>query len=117
MAQEILLTAEAYKKKYDEISIEFDPKFIGKIVGEDISKEFIVKTLKALEFELTEKSRCQALLLAEVMFNDFLDRGYRLDVIQSHTKGVNPDIPESLAERSNVKINTIIRKQARQEQR
>ena len=49
--------------------------------------------------------------MAEVMFNDFLDRGYRLDVIQSHTKGVNPDIPESLAERSNVKINTIIRKQ------
>ena len=47
--------SDCYKKKYEKLSIEFDPKFIGKIVGEDISKEFIVKTLKALEFGIEEK--------------------------------------------------------------
>lgn len=49
--------------------------------------------------------------MAEVMFNDFLDRGYRLDVIQSHTKGINPDVPESLSGKDNFTCNTIVRKQ------
>lgn len=49
--------------------------------------------------------------MAEVMFNDFLDRGYHVDIIQSHTKGVNPDIPQSLKDRSNFLCNTIIRNQ------
>ena len=47
--------SDSYKKKYDRIRIEFDPKFISKIVGEEISREFIVKTLKALEFGVEEK--------------------------------------------------------------
>ena len=46
--------SDCYKKKFDTISINFKPEFIGKIVGEDISKEFIVKTLKALEFDVKE---------------------------------------------------------------
>jgi len=46
--------SDCYNKKFDEIEIRFNPNFIGKIVGEDISKEFIVKTLKALEFEIKE---------------------------------------------------------------
>lgn len=49
--------------------------------------------------------------MAEVMFNDFLDRGYELDIIQSHTKGVNPDLPKSLEKRSRFKAYTIVRKQ------
>lgn len=49
--------------------------------------------------------------MAEVMFNDFLDRGYSLDVIQSHTKGINPDIPQSLAGREGFRCNTIVRRQ------
>lgn len=49
--------------------------------------------------------------MAEVMFNDFLDRGYCLDIIQSHTKGVNPDVPKSLAGRDNFRCNTIVRRQ------
>ena len=49
--------------------------------------------------------------MAEVMFNDFLDRGYHLDVIQSHTKGINPDVPDSLSHRGNFRCNTIVRKQ------
>lgn len=48
--------------------------------------------------------------MAEVMFNDFLNRGYTLDIIQSHTKGINPDIPDSLINRDNFKCHTIIRK-------
>lgn len=49
--------------------------------------------------------------MAEVMFNDFLDRGYILDIIQSHTKGINPDVPESLSGRKNFNCNTIVRRQ------
>lgn len=31
--------------------------------------------------------------MAEVMINDFLDRGYQVHLIQSHRKGVNPTFP------------------------
>lgn len=48
--------------------------------------------------------------MAEVMFNDFLDRGYSLDVIQSHTKGINEDIPKSLIGRDKFNCYTIQRK-------
>ncbi len=46
--------SDCYNKKFDKISIKFDPAFISKIVGEDISKDFVVKTLKALDFEISE---------------------------------------------------------------
>lgn len=46
--------SDCYKKHFDKIQIKLDPNFIGKIVGEDISKEFIVKTLKALDFGVTD---------------------------------------------------------------
>lgn len=46
--------SDCYKKKYDKVTIDLDPKFIGKIVGMDISKEFIIKTLKSLEFGVIE---------------------------------------------------------------
>lgn len=47
--------------------------------------------------------------MAEVMFNDFLDRGYTLDVIQSHTRGVNPDVPDSLNGRERFTCYTVVR--------
>ncbi len=47
--------SDCYHKKYDKIEIAFKPEFISRIVGEDISKEFIVKTLTALEFGIKEK--------------------------------------------------------------
>jgi len=46
--------SDCYKKKYDTITIDLDPSFIGKIAGADISKEFIVKTLKSMEFGIEE---------------------------------------------------------------
>ncbi len=46
--------SDNYKKKYDKVTINLDPKFIGRIVGTDISKDFIIKTLKALDFGVEE---------------------------------------------------------------
>ncbi len=46
--------SDCYNKKFDKINIKFNPGFISKIVGIEISKEFIIKTLKALEFEVEE---------------------------------------------------------------
>lgn len=48
--------------------------------------------------------------MAEVMFNDFLDRGYSVDIIQCHTTGVNPDVPNSLKDNTNFYCSTIVRK-------
>lgn len=48
--------SDCYKKHYDKVQIELDPKFISKIVGTDISKEFIIKTLTALEFGVKEQN-------------------------------------------------------------
>lgn len=42
--------SDNYQKKYPEIVIDLDPNFIGKIVGMEISREFIVKKLTAIEF-------------------------------------------------------------------
>ena len=49
--------SDCYKKKYDKKVIDLDPNFISKIVGEEISKEFIVKTLKSLEFEVEDNGK------------------------------------------------------------
>ena len=46
--------SDCYKKKYPTITIDLDPSFIGKIAGADISKEFIIKTLKSMEFGIEE---------------------------------------------------------------
>ena len=42
--------SDCYRKRYEKITINLDPNFISKIVGAEISKEFIIKTLKSLEF-------------------------------------------------------------------
>lgn len=47
--------SDCYKKKLDKIQIKLNPDFIGKIVGEEISKEFIVKTLSNLEFKVKDE--------------------------------------------------------------
>lgn len=47
--------SDCYKKKYEHVQIRLDPEFIGKIVGMDISTEFIVKTLTALEFQVKKQ--------------------------------------------------------------
>ena len=46
--------SDCYKKKYPKIVIDLDPKFISKIVGAEISKEFIISTLTDLEFDVKE---------------------------------------------------------------
>ena len=47
--------SDCYNKHFDKVQITFDPMFISKIVGENISKEFVIQTLKSLEFGVTEK--------------------------------------------------------------
>ena len=47
--------------------------------------------------------------MAEVMINDFLDRGYQVHLIQSHRKGINPDIPKSIEGRDDFTHDTIMR--------
>ena len=48
--------------------------------------------------------------MAEVMINDFLNNGFSVHLIQSHRKGINPDIPHSLIGRENFIVDTISRK-------
>lgn len=48
--------------------------------------------------------------MAEVMINDFLRNGHSVHLIQSHKKGINPDIPTSLLNRSNFTFDTVKRK-------
>lgn len=48
--------------------------------------------------------------MAETMISDFLDNGYSVHLIQSHKKGINPDIPESLLSRNGFTVDTVKRK-------
>lgn len=47
--------------------------------------------------------------MAEVMINDFLDNGHQVHLVQSHRKGVCPDLPSSLEGRSGLTVDTIVR--------
>ena len=49
--------SDCYKKKYEKKVIELEPGFISKIVGEEISEEFIVKTLTKLEFDVKKEGK------------------------------------------------------------
>ena len=48
--------------------------------------------------------------MAEVMIRDFLDNRHKVHLIQSHRKGVNPDVPDSLHGRDGFSCDTIVRK-------
>ena len=47
--------------------------------------------------------------MAEVMINDFLNNGISVHLIQSHRKGINHDIPDSLKGRKGLEVDTIKR--------
>lgn len=48
--------------------------------------------------------------MAETMINGFLDAGHSVHLIQSHRCGINPDVPESLADRQNFSCDIVVRK-------
>lgn len=48
--------------------------------------------------------------MAEVMIRDFLDNGHTVHLVQSHRKGINPDIPSSIEGREGLTCDTIVRK-------
>lgn len=48
--------------------------------------------------------------MAEVMIRDFLDDGHTVHLIQSHRKGINPDIPPKFVGNKSLSYDTIVRK-------
>lgn len=48
--------------------------------------------------------------MAEVMIHDFLKNGHSVHLVQSHRKGINPDIPKSLEGEPNLTVDTVVRK-------
>lgn len=48
--------------------------------------------------------------MAEVMINDFLSAGHQVHLVQSHRKGICPDLPISLEGRDGLTVDTIVRK-------
>lgn len=46
--------SDCYKKKYEKVTIDFDPEFVSKITGASISREFVLKALRSLGFGLKE---------------------------------------------------------------
>ncbi len=48
--------------------------------------------------------------MAEVMISSLLDNGYNVHLIQSHRRGINPDIPEKLKGKAGLTVDTINRR-------
>ncbi len=48
--------------------------------------------------------------MAEVMIRSFLEKGHKVHLIQSHRKGINPDIPASLKNIEGFTVDTVQRK-------
>ena len=48
--------------------------------------------------------------MAEVLIRSFLDNGHKVHLIQSHKKGINPDVPFSLLDREGFTVDTVVRK-------
>ena len=89
--------SDCYKKKYDLITIDLDPAFIGKIAGADISKEFIVKTLKALEFCVEENG--EMLKVSVPTFRATKDVSIKEDLVEEVARlyGYDNIVPKPLA--------------------
>ena len=89
--------SDCYKKKYDLITIDLDPAFIGKIAGADISKEFIVKTLKALEFGVEENG--EMLKVSVPTFRATKDVSIKEDLVEEVARlyGYDNIVPKPLA--------------------
>ena len=47
--------SDCYKKKYEPVQIKLKPEFITKIVGTEITTDFIIKILTALEFKVKQE--------------------------------------------------------------
>ena len=48
--------------------------------------------------------------MAEVMIRSFIERGHKVHLVQSHRKGINPDIPKSLEGLEGLEVDTVTRK-------
>lgn len=48
--------------------------------------------------------------MAEVMIRDFLQNGHSVHLVQSHRKGIAPDIPQGLLNMQGLTVDTVVRK-------
>ena len=48
--------------------------------------------------------------MAEVMIRDFLKSGHTVHLIQSHRKGIHPDVPDSLKNAEGLTVDTVFRR-------
>ena len=48
--------------------------------------------------------------MAETMIRSFCEAGHSVHLVQSHRKGINPDVPKSLEGMNNLFVDTIVRK-------
>lgn len=48
--------------------------------------------------------------MAETMIRSFCEAGHQVHLVQSHRKGINPDLPESLKSLENLNCDTVMRK-------
>ena len=48
--------------------------------------------------------------MAEVMIRTFLEEGHEVHLVQSHRKGINPDLPKSLMGWEKLHVDTVLRK-------
>ena len=89
--------SDCYPKKYPEIVIDLDPKFIGKIVGTEISKDFIVKKLTELEFKVEENG--ELLKVHVPSFRATKDVSIKEDLVEEVARlyGYDNIVPKPLA--------------------
>lgn len=76
--------SDCYNKKYDKVQITFNPEFISKIAGTEISKEFILKTLKALDFGVAESG--ENLVVDVPSFRATKDISIKEDLVEEITR-------------------------------
>lgn len=89
--------SDCYKYKYPTIKIDLKPEFIGKIVGTEITKEYIIKTLNAFEFGIEDQG--EKLIVTVPSFRATKDVSIKEDLVEEVARlyGYDNIVPQPLA--------------------